>query len=775
MAIKFLSDTTHEKGDIHLDGTSSERLDLDSGVKITGQYNANGGTEYTYINMYNGGDASINIGTKHNLGYISFESGNGAYTERMRITNNGNVGIGTTSPGRPLTVHSSDNTRIEIKETTENITSHWGVNAGAMFLTTETNHPINLYTNSTKRISIDSSALTLTTTASNQSIVYWGTNTAYGIRGGGNYGYMGYNTGGYHRFMYAGAEQMRITSDGKVGIGTTSPAVRLDFGNSVNQAFHLYTSGVDYYGINMTQYDSGPYSTNIISGNGGQIKFRTASGTSTQTTRMTVTQTGNVGIGTTSPGASLHVASTTSDFVAKFSHTTATGYAPGSILLQAGQGTSRGQGLFHYNTEADESWFTGVPYNVASRKWIVANKPSTTFNPDVAQLSHALFTIEDDGNVGIGTTSPSHKLQVAGNIYANAGQIYIDNGYYLSGGDATSRVYLGNDGSQGVQIYTDSTERMRIADGGNVGIGTSSPGAPLDVNGRIISRNDVYISSAFPRIWLNDTNNNSDYSIINGNGTLRIYDDTNSADRFAITSAGNVGIGTTSPSAKLHVAGAIKTTGDVTMSSNTTLHIGNVDLTTGSGGNTVSVEAASSSNTAMNFKTSGGTTAVFMVYQGTTTTRFAGRVEPSGNRTLDLGTDALRWQVVYCETLDSAGQHESNLQNPEGEKSVGDYATGTVLVWKGGKNIPCTEAADHMRMGIAVNGTKSPLVQGAEPVLVSGTVSEGDYLVTSSIEGHAKAISPQFMRQHGLYDCVIGKALESGEGKSYLIKTWINI
>lgn len=150
-------------------------------------------------------------------------------------------------------------------------------------------------------------------------------------------------------------------------------------------------------------------------------------------------------------------------------------------------------------------------------------------------------------------------------------------------------------------------------------------------------------------------------------------------------------------------------------------------------------------------------------------------IVPETTVAYDLGTAEVRWQIVFCQTLDSAGQHESQLQNPEGEKSVGDYATGTVLVWKGGKNIPCTESADHMRMGIAVNGIDSPLVQGAEPVLVTGSVNEGDYLVTSSVEGHAKAITPQFMRQHMLFDCVIGKALESGKGDSHLIKTWINI
>ena len=148
---------------------------------------------------------------------------------------------------------------------------------------------------------------------------------------------------------------------------------------------------------------------------------------------------------------------------------------------------------------------------------------------------------------------------------------------------------------------------------------------------------------------------------------------------------------------------------------------------------------------------------------------------PITDRTLQLGRDDRRWQIVFCEILDSAGQHEKNLQNPEGEKSIADYETGTVLVWKGGKNVPCTTAADHMRMGIAVKGIDSPLIQGAEPVLVTGSVNEGDYLVTSTKEGHAEAISPEFMRQHNLFDCVLGKALESAEGESHLVKTWINI
>ena len=111
---------------------------------------------------------------------------------------------------------------------------------------------------------------------------------------------------------------------------------------------------------------------------------------------------GKVGIGTDSPGAKLDVRSIDSNYVATFKHSTATGYAPGSILLEAGQSNSRGQGIFHYNTEADENWFTGVPYSVLSKKWIVANKNSTTQDVDTAQLTYALMTIDSDtGNVGI--------------------------------------------------------------------------------------------------------------------------------------------------------------------------------------------------------------------------------------------------------------------------------------------------------------------------------------------------------------------------------------
>ena len=88
------------------------------------------------------------------------------------------------------------------------------------------------------------------------------------------------------------------------------------------------------------------------------------------------------------------------------------GYAPASILLDAKQSSTRGQGIFCRNTPAQTSWFAGVPYNTSGLKYIIGYASQVSFDPSFAQTANALFTITSTGNVGIGVTSPTSFISI---------------------------------------------------------------------------------------------------------------------------------------------------------------------------------------------------------------------------------------------------------------------------------------------------------------------------------------------------------------------------
>ena len=100
--------------------------------------------------------------------------------------------------------------------------------------------------------------------------------------------------------------------------------------------------------------------------------------------------------------------------------------------------------------------------------------------------------IYDNGtNVGIGTTGPGEKLQVVGNIklggtegdIKDVNAIIGYNDLYLKSNSAENApVYIA--GSQ-LSVFSGGTERFRITSGGNVGIGTTGPGAKLEVAGQV--------------------------------------------------------------------------------------------------------------------------------------------------------------------------------------------------------------------------------------------------------------------------------------------------
>ena len=148
-------------------------------------------------------------------------------SESFRIQRStGNVGIGTSSPSVPLEVVGY----TRISRTTLG-TTYQQIEVGDVNTTFNGQDPdgwMSYYFNSngTTRLYIDGNSGNSTfdgsvylASASNEGKLFFGTADAqYNTFGGGTYGYMGYNTGGYHRFLTSGTERMRITSGGTISV-----------------------------------------------------------------------------------------------------------------------------------------------------------------------------------------------------------------------------------------------------------------------------------------------------------------------------------------------------------------------------------------------------------------------------------------------------------------------------------------------------------------------------------------------------------------------------
>ena len=325
-----------------------------------------------------------------------------------------------------------------------------------------------------------------------------------------------------------------VDGDGNVGIGTANPShtleVRSPAANETASILIAEGDG-DTGGFKLTTNTSSTYRTTLTHDDVGLV-FNTSP------VRPYCFMDGNVGIGTTSPSAKLHIAGDSSNI--------------GGILLGHESETGIDSLRFYIDSENKAHITRGVSEKI---------------------------TILSSGNVGIGTASPDETLHVS----SSAGPLVA----ILEHTDGGSSELAFKDSQQqndirigtadaGFRVFTADEERMRIDSDGNVGIGTTSPNAKLEVAGdaRIGGLNLVafttYNADPAPYLIVGAAN---DTSVNNGNAyQWKLNTEGDAADQDLVFSAldrgagsfteyvrfqgsGNVGIGTTSPESVLEVQG----------------------------------------------------------------------------------------------------------------------------------------------------------------------------------------------------------------------------
>ena len=258
---------------------------------------------------------------------------------------------------------------------------------------------------------------------------------------------------------------------------------------------------------------------------------------STATERMRIDSSGNVGIGTSSPEAAIHI------------------IAPANqepMTIEAS--TNSYNYITHRNAAGTDVAYTGLGGGAALVSGSV-NDYAIRANANLlfgAGSSTERMRIDSSGKVGIGTTSPTGNANGSALVLevhssgANPPEILAGGQnaeISIAGGVAAS--YLWSTGAYPLVMATNATERMRIDSSGNIGINTSSPSALLDLVG----------PSSTPLVLeLNSANSNCDITMQSAstssltrlrNGTNDFQVHTNGTERMRINSSGSLLVGKT--------------------------------------------------------------------------------------------------------------------------------------------------------------------------------------------------------------------------------------
>jgi len=253
------------------------------------------------------------------------------------------------------------------------------------------------------------------------------------------------SSSGSLQFWTVSSERMRVTSGGNVGIGTTSPSYKFDVNSTSAGTLVRFTgSGDGGRGLSFISADNGIYLGAIWTRDVASA-YGVHAWSVNSAEKVRIDNAGNVGVGTTAPAYKFDV----------------NGRIRGNDV---GLGSSSN---WYYFDSYGGGNFMGLGGGTNLQFWINAAER---------------MRIDSSGNVGIGRTSPSGKLDVNGRTYIRAsGSDTVLTLLNQSGGDGSISV-TGTSNTMNYGFSTFSTgNALFIQNDGNIGIGTTAPAARLDV------------------------------------------------------------------------------------------------------------------------------------------------------------------------------------------------------------------------------------------------------------------------------------------------------